>query len=283
MWSFPIFKGSIRFFVNRNDYLKEKLYKDLRYEGIMSVDIMGRELKIFNPGFSTLENEIYWNGLEGWEKHTVKLWIDLCKNATSTIVDIGANSGVFSLIANTVNDKAIVIAYEPVQRTLELFKKNLDLNPGLKIAVSEKAISNNNGEATFYDVKSDYQYSASLNKDMFKEINDFIEYKVPVTTLDDELYALENKIDLIKLDIELHEPEAIEGMMNILKRDKPTIIVEILNDKIGERIERLIKELGYLYYAIDEKNGYIKTVELKKSPSYNYLICTPEKAKELKL
>ena len=39
------------------------------------------KFKLFNPGYTTIENEIFWNGIEnGWEKVSLKVWVDLAKN-----------------------------------------------------------------------------------------------------------------------------------------------------------------------------------------------------------
>ena len=55
-----------------------------------------------------------------------------------------------------------------------------------------------------------------------------------------------NKIDLIKIDVEMHEPEAIEGMIDILKRDRPFILIEILTVEIANKILNS-KDLEKLY------------------------------------
>jgi hypothetical protein len=43
----------------------------------------------------------------------------------------------------------------------------------------------------------------------------------------------------------------------------------------------LVKDLGYLYYAIDEEKGIKRVAVLKQSPSYNYLLCQESIAKIL--
>ena len=87
----------------------------------------------------------------------------------------------------------------------------------------------------------------------------------------------------MKIDVETHEPEVLEGMGVYLKQFKPTLLIEILNDTIGEEIQNVIKEIDYLYFNLDEK-GNIKMVNnLKKSDYHNYLICERKIAVELEL
>ena len=70
----------------------------------------------------------------------------------------------------------------------------------------------------------------------------------------------------------MHEPEAIEGMIKIIKRDKPTILIEILNDDVGKKVESLISSVNYNFYNVNEKSGLKKVEKLTKSTSFNFLL-----------
>jgi FkbM family methyltransferase len=250
---------------------EKKLYQDLRYKGIMQLSVRNNKLKLFNPGYTTIENEIYWNRIEnGWEKQSLAIWQHLCVNS-STILDIGANTGIYSFIANAVNSNAKIFAFEPAKRTAKLFKKNLSLNKLNNIKLYEVAVSNSNGFATFYDVDSESQYSATLNKDMLSSIENKVVYEVEVLKLDSCEELVKNKIDLIKIDVEMHEPAAIEGMIEIIQRDKPFILIEILSDEIAIKIQKIFSLLEYSYYNIDEVNVPQEAENLTASDHFNYL------------
>jgi FkbM family methyltransferase len=242
----------------------------------MSVSVEKKSFLLQNPGFTTIENEIFWFGLEkGWEKISMKLWIELVKNS-DTILDIGANTGVYSLVAATVNNHAKVYAFEPVKRTSHILKQNLALNPHLKIQLVEKAVSNVVSVAEFYDLPTESQYSASLNSEMLASFPNRVSYEVETIRLDSFSELNNQKIDLIKLDVEMHEPEAIEGMIEMIKKNKPTILIEILTNEIGVRIEQLLNDLGYNFYEIDEINPPCKVKNLRKSAHYNFLLIQKE-------
>lgn len=254
-----------------------KLYKDLRFKGEMTVKLEDKSFKLYNPGFTTIENEIFWFGLEnGWEKVSLKLWIELVKHS-NTVLDIGANTGVYSLVAATINPNAEVFAFEPVQRKASIFNSNLELNPTLNIKLFELAVSNDNGTATFYDLPTSSQYSASLNKDMLASFTNRISYDVTVVKLDDLKELKNKKIDLIKLDVEMHEPEAIEGMIELVKRHKPFILIEILTNDIGSKIQEIFSALNYSYFNIDEINIPRKVEVLTASDHYNFLFVPASK------
>jgi len=279
-WSIKITRPLVKLTVEKSIYLKNKLYKDLKSDGVLELDLDNIKFKLFNPGYTTLENEIYWNGLFGWEKNTLKTWLFYCRKS-KYIVDIGANTGLFAISAAVANSNSRVIAYEPVSRTFNLLKKNQNLNPDLNIQIEELALSNKKGNNTLYDVENIHQYSASLSREMYSEIDDYIEYSVNVSTLDEELFDKVGKVDLIKIDVEMHEPEVIQGMLKIIHRDQPTIIIEILTDEIGNRIQELLIGQPYKFFAIDETKGLIPSKNLQKSPSFNFLI-TSQKPPSIK-
>ena len=282
-WNFYPFKNSLSYLIKRNNWLKEKLYKDLRYTGIMEIEIDNKKLKLFNPGITTIENEIYWKGLNnGWEKISLRIWQQLATHS-NVIIDIGANSGLYSFVAYACNPNAEIFAFEPAQRTVEIFKKNLSLNVESKIKLIQKAVSNKTGKSLFYDLPTDTQYGASLNEKMLENFKNRVSYEVEVVSLDtfNELFG--KKIDLLKIDVEMHEPEAIEGMIKIIERDKPAILIEILNDDMGSRIESQISKFDYNYYTIDEINLPKKVNKLVKSECYNFLLCNKQIATKLGL
>lgn len=270
-WKILPFKKKMSKSLNRFPGLKEKLYKDLRHNGVMKVEFESTSFHIYNPGFTTIENEIFWNGLNGWEKISIGIWKELSKKS-AVILDIGANTGIYSLIASAVNPSAEVYSFEPVKRTASLLEHNLSLNPEFNICAIEKAVSNTNGIAEFYDVDAVSQYSASLNSKMLENIPNQISYSVETIRLDDLEQLKGKKVDLIKLDVEMHEPEAIQGMINIINDHKPAILIEILTDEIGQNIETLIAGLDYEFFNIDEINEPEKVEHLQKSNHYNFLL-----------
>jgi FkbM family methyltransferase len=270
-WKISPFKKTLSSLIKKQPGIMVKLYQDLRIKGKMNVSISKTSFQLFNPGNTTIENEIFWKGILGWEKTSMEIWIELCKGS-KTILDIGANSGVFSVVAGAVNPNSEIFAFEPVKRTAEIFKRNLDLNPNFKIKLIEKAVSNNTGKFMFYDVPADTQYSASLNADMLSSIENRISYEVDTIALDTFTEITAKQIDLIKLDVEMHEPEAIEGMIELIKINKPTFLMEILTDEIANKIQKMFSEFDYLCYSLDEENKPKLLNKIGKSDFHNILL-----------
>lgn len=279
-WKLLPLKKTLAQVIKKSDFLVEKLYKDLRFKGIMNVELDNEKFKLYNPGYTTIENEIFWKGLNSWEKTSVAIWQEIAKQS-ETILDIGANTGLFTFIAASANKSSEIFCFEPVKRTCELLKINLELNKSNNIHFYQKAVSNSTGSSIFYDVTTQSQYSSSLNKEMLEGISDIIEYEVDVIALDNLAELKNKKIDLIKLDVEMHEPEAIEGMQNLIKTNNPLILIEILNSDIGLRIEKLVENYNYEYFVIHENKGIQKTKSLGNGLDQNFMLKPLEKYDEI--
>lgn len=261
--------------------LPDTITKHLYFEDVFKVKCDENYFLIKHYGFQ-LENEIFWKGLSnGWEKISVELWIELSRKS-SIIFDIGANTGIYSLISKCVNPSSIVFAFEPVERVYQKLKANNILN-NFNINTEEFAVSNMDGEAIIFDLPEEHIYSVTVNKNL-AGFQHAIETKIKIQKLSTYIEKQNIKhIDLIKIDVETHEPEVLEGMEQYLSLFKPTLLIEILSDEVANKIQNLIAKINYLYFNIDEINSPKLVSKLEKSDFYNFLICSPEIAKELKL
>jgi FkbM family methyltransferase len=268
----------------RSVYVPPKsIAQHLYFNGVFAVKCGNRKVKMRHYGYQ-VENLIFWYGLEnGFEKESVKLWMKLCKKA-EVIFDIGANTGLYSLVAQAANPDAKIYAFEPVKRIAEKFRDNIRLN-GYNIELIEKAASNIDGTTIIYDDdNSENNYSATLNKEFGVSAGTSNEIPIEVIRLDSFIEQNQiMKLDLIKIDVETYEPEVLEGFTNYLQLFKPAILIEILNPVVGEKVSEKVKSLGYLYFNINENGSVQKVDVITKSDSFNFLLCSPAVAKELGL
>lgn len=260
-----------------------RIYQHLSFKGVIKVEAApGQTFRMHHYGFE-IENEIFWKGLDnGWEKVSVGLWKQLCTEAT-VIFDIGANTGVYSLIAKTLNPEAKVFAFEPVDRVFEKLKRNADLNE-YDIVCTEKAVSDFTGKAVIYDTYDAHVLSVTVNQNLQAPGTRVIEKEITAITLKDfiEEQGL-TRIDLMKIDVETHEAEVLDGFGEYLARFRPSMLIEILSDEVGEKIRRYVEGLDYLYFNIDENKGIRQVDSIGQSDYYNYLICSKSTAQYLKL
>jgi len=189
---------------------------------------------------------LYWYGFEGWEFHTVKLFADFARRARA-IVDVGANTGVYSLLACTVNPTAQVIGFEPVPSTYQRLLRNIALNKFEgRCHTRTEALSNFIGSSSL-EVPEDLTMARMVGNPTGNSI------QVPVSTAD-ALLPDDMPVDLVKIDVEGFEDKVLEGMQRTLRRWHPPIIFEVLPGGPAKAIEDVLRPLGYSFSCITE-NG----------------------------
>jgi FkbM family methyltransferase len=259
------------------------IYKHLHFTGVIKVKV--DETASFNMQHygMEIENDFFWKGLNGgWEKISMEYWIKLCRKA-NVIADIGANTGVYSLVAKAVNPATKVYAFEPLKQMFTKLSFNNELNK-YDIACIEKAASDRNGKAIIFETGAEHVAAASLNAET-RQYGNIKETEIEAVTLDTFIQVNKiDKIDLIKIDVESHEPNVLEGYREYLSLHRPDFLIEVLTDEVGEKLQRLFEGLQYHYFNIDDKNGKIRQTDtITKSDYFNYLVCKDETAIQLKL
>jgi FkbM family methyltransferase len=238
---------------------------------------------LYNNAFN-LETNLFWAGFEksDWEKKTREIWSELSK-VSNVILDIGANTGIFSIIAKAYNPKAKVHAFEPQPNVFKVLEKNNQIN-SFDIYCHQLALSDESGELPFYNTgystfENNNTTHGSLNKEWRTEKQQAI--KVQVERLDEFLDKNKvNKIDLIKIDVETLEFEVLSGYGKNLAQHNPLILLEIQNDQIGQNIQGLLEGKEYLFYWINEEKGLIQVGNLgtnTNQENLNYLLCPKSK------
>lgn len=168
-------------------------------------------------------------------------------------MDIGANIGYFSILASKrVGNSGEIYAYEPNPVTLNRLKRNISINQIENIYVKPFAVSNSRESINFYIPKFKNSGMSSL-----RGIENSKVVKVNTIILDDRLNQLP-KIKLIKLDIEGAEHLAISGMVKLLRRDKPMLLLELTDEFLKEFDSSAFKLLQFLSsfgYRIFNING----------------------------
>ncbi|WP_394993445.1 FkbM family methyltransferase [Emticicia sp.] len=253
------------------------LRNGLRFNGIIKIEIdNGKFFKMSNKMYA-IENEFFWLGKSNdWEKQSLRIWETLCKGK-SIIFDIGANTGIYSLIAKTVNPNCQVFAFEPQPNINRSLNENNQLNK-LNITCEKVALSDTNGTASFFNY-GDAAFTGnttagSLNKLHRPEDQHSIDVECQTLATYIEKNNL-SKIELMKIDVETHEIEVINGMGKYLEQFKPIILIEIIDDKIGDYVFEKFSKLSYKFYYIDDIKGMSSTVNNLKHREYNNYILSP--------
>jgi len=171
------------------------------------------------------------------------------------VIDIGANIGTTVLsLSKRVSDKGRVLAFEPQNIMSQCLHTNLTLNDILNVTVYNIAISNKNGWS-------------NLNDEDFSEIGRYGEAGISengtrIKTIKLDEIELEN-CSLVKIDVEAHEWEVIEGGQEFLLKHKPVLYMEAKKEIKGTKkyLKWLMKNGWRCYWHFAfwyRKNNYKK-------------------------
>jgi FkbM family methyltransferase len=225
----------------------------------------GKKIKLITNQTDFVAFCVFWDGLYGYEY--LDIFEEIIKKCRG-FVDVGANAGLFSLLAATVNQDIKVLAIDPSQAAAYYVPKNIATNRLQKnIAFHNLALSDDEGEMTFFEVKnpkySYLNYNLGGASSLYEKPKHYQERKVKVTTLDKLAEANPDQvsaIDFIKIDAEGAEPQIIRGIGRTINKHKPIIVCEILFGLIEKELEEVFSGYGYHFY-FHKNNG----LQLKES------------------
>lgn len=215
--------------------LPRALWGRLQPSGVLTVRPMtGGSFRYQATSQDTMARQVCWTHLREWEPTTQPVLVDLARRAR-VFVDAGAYCGIYTLIATSANPELRVVAFEANPDTAELLAANLTIN-GLtdRVTVIREALGDEVGTAAFF-IGAD-PTAAGLH-------GEGRQISVPATTADAHLADL--PVDLVKIDVEGHEPAALRGMFETLTRCHPNLIVECLTSDALLEVRSVLRPLGY--------------------------------------
>lgn len=199
-----------------------------------------------------LSKLIYAENFEWAEKE----WLKSFLKPGMICYDLGANIGFYTLLSAYLTfPNGKVISLEPVNKTFERLKANIDINDKISNCVScyKIAASNSAGELEIFTASKDLHAWNSLvapqNKDEFtKEI-------IKTISLD-SLFENENLPvpNFIKIDVEGWEENVLIGAKQILTKFSPTLLIEFTKDNLSradtsyQKLINILSDYGYNLY-----------------------------------
>lgn len=170
-------------------------------------------------------------------------------------IDIGANMGFYSLALALENPELSVISFEPQPGVNKRLLENIELNElHNRVTSVNMGLGHQADELTMYIPKFTGTGGASF-KNLHEDEGDACQITVPVGTLDSMGIAV---ADLLKIDVEGFELNVIIGANDLIVKNKPTIMAELLRKwmkPFGHTpqmfLDRLIS-LDYRCFAIND-------------------------------
>lgn len=252
----------------------KRVWQHLAFHGVVDFEVAGQRVRMRHIG-AQVENSLFWAGYGGdFEATTLLVWEQLAATAMS-IYDVGANSGVFALAAKAVAPQARVDAFEPVPHIADLLEANVALN-GSDIVVHRVGVSDCDGVAAIKTNLDKHDYSASLEYMEWMDGATFDELEIQLIRLDMVAAQTGFPPDLIKLDVERHEPAALRGLWPALPAGHPiAIVVEILDPTVAAAVGAQIRDRDLITFGITD-GVEIRRAPLQHDPGVqNWLIVSP--------
>lgn len=205
---------------------------------------------------------------QGWASYEAPLpWLlaRWCEALSPVVVDVGANSGFYSLLA-AASGASQVLAVEPVSEIADVLAANVALSElGERVRLHRLALGEAAGEQLLHFPLATHglvETSASLNPQFRAQHSQ--QRKVPVQTLD-ALLADASPPDvaapvapvLIKLDVESMELAVLAAGAQVLQTRRPAVVAELLPGSDVAAWQQLMQRYGYVHHALTPQAPYV--------------------------
>lgn len=233
------------------------------------------ELILITDGRDSIATQIYWRGAYAFESDEIKVYMSFLENM-HTLLDIGANTGIYSLIAAKHPTPQEIYAFEPMPTIAEGLRENVVANNLNNIHIHEIALTDSNGEIELHIPIQPTLPTGSSTNASFRKNTQAI--SVQAMTLDSFIANNQiEKVDFMKIDTESTEPAVLRGGKELIERDRPIIMCEVLLKRVVSEIEQVFDGQDYQVYRI-ESSGIrkIEHIEVDLNAT-NYLFVPIEK------
>lgn len=198
-----------------------------------------------------------------YEPFTTELFEQAIQPA-ATVLDIGAQFGYFSLIAaRKVGHGGCVYSFEPAPANFELLQRNIELNRYIDIICAvPKAVGSQHAMQKLFV----YQGSDSHSMYCHPKVN--VKNTIMVECISIDEFLGEQRVDVIKMDIEGNEAYALEGMKKTIARSNNLkLFIEFspanLN-RAGVKPQEYLSQLtslGFDIKLIDERSRSLTPIQ----------------------
>ncbi|ENM2829006.1 FkbM family methyltransferase [Campylobacter coli] len=192
--------------------------------------------KIYLPGkdIDYIQKKIY-NELIPYEYEMLQDISERAKKDT-IIVDIGSNIGNHSLYLAAHGFD--IYAFEANQELCDIFKMSIELNGFKKIKLHEFGLSDKKETAVLDNLNSENLGGQSLK---IKDSGNIALYP-----LDD--IKFEKDISILKIDVEGMETKVLHGAINTIKKYRPFLYIEAINNVEFKKNNIILEKLDYVYW-----------------------------------
>jgi FkbM family methyltransferase len=192
--------------------------------------------------------------------------------AEDSFLDIGANIGVYTLLAASKIDAGSIYSFEVLPKNHERLQENLRINQFKHVKAHAIAVSDCTGNVALN--LNDEDSTPFIGKTVSSNT-----LRVPTDTLDNILHnqSLTN-LTLAKMDIEGAELLALKGAVSLLQQQRPHVWILEINSTVshfGHQEQDLLDFLhsyGYHLYTYHADTNQISSITLEQQQGNNALV-----------
>jgi FkbM family methyltransferase len=226
---------------------------------------------------------VFWLRFPQYEPETLPLFARIASQCT-TFLDVGANTGIYTLTACSVNPRVRVTAIEAVPSVANRLRMNIDANGWHdRCRIVSAAASDADGLIELAVPRRELPTTSRLAS--LSSAPDMDTTSVPAITID-RVMSGHPAVDLVKIDVEGAEDKVLAGMTSALEHDRPIIFTEALTFESDHlpRVTQLLSAADYRFWRLS-RDGVREQPEIVADPTRverNYLCVPREKVDDVR-
>ena len=202
-----------------------------------------------------------WNYLSGQADARSQSLIAERLKPGDVFYDLGANNGLFSLIASrVVGDAGKVFSFEPDHVVAARLRRNIERNGFRNVTVAEAGVWSTTGNVSFIPAEDSspdrgtghFVATAPENTAAGSQAGQKA-FSIKCISLDD-FVSNAAPPNAIKCDVEGAEVEVLIGAENMLHRSRPWILCEMHSSANDDAARKFLSRLGYSLESLDDNH-----------------------------
>ncbi len=231
----------------------------------------GWKCRWYPAEFDDISHIMFWSGLHDYEKETIPIMLDQIRQARC-FIDVGANCGIYTVLAGTINPNVQIVAIEAVPKICAALANNVRQNRlHDRVTILNAAVGNSEGIVDFHEAEDARMGSLSV-RGYQGQAGSLI--RVQCRTLDSIVTELNILPDFIKIDVEGFSDAVLSGASRLLATVRPRIVLEANPGDPCPRITKILTKHQYAMHLITD-NGPERREQINPSPEYRNWLCLP--------
>ena len=174
----------------------------------------------------------------------------LIKNPQDSVfLDIGANVGVYTIAL--ADFFKTILAFEPYPTTSKILSLNIEINNVKNVTILNYGLSDKNYSANLYEGSPNNLGASSLKRGKNSTKRHVVVLRHAASAISE---VTNSPIGFIKIDVEGHEIEVINGLREVISKQLPIIAFEANDKEHNQEIMEILTDIGYTkFLALDYK------------------------------